>query len=86
MPGIEFLGWLASAYIGSLALPAAELDKYNDAFAYSVDHNQSCWTRVGGTHGTYGSPEDYTLDPVCNYRLRQVSKEGTYEVWQWSRG
>ena len=86
MPGMTFIGWLAAAYMGSLALPAATLDKYNAAFANRVDHNQSCFTRTGGTPGTYGSPEDYTLDISCNYRLKKVSQEGTHEVWQWSRG
>ena len=86
MPIIEGLGWLASAYIGSLGLPVGTLTEFNDRFAYKVDHNQSCFTRVGGVHGSYGKPEDYTLDLLCNYNLRRVQKEGTYEVWQWSRG
>ena len=86
MPGMTFLGWLAAAYMGTYAIPAAQLDKFNDDFAYRVDHNQSCWDRVGGVHGSYGNPEHYTLDLLCNYRLKQVSKEGTYETWEWTRG
>ena len=86
MPGMTFIGWLAAAYIGSLALPAATLTKLNHDFTKRVDSGDSCWDRVSGTPGTYGSPEDYTLDISCNYRLKKVSQEGTHEVWQWSRG
>ena len=79
---ITGLGWVAAAYMGTLALPTAQLDNYNKGFAYKVDHNQSCFTRIGGIHGAYGKPSDYSLDPVCNYKLKKV--EGT--TWSITRG
>jgi len=69
------LGWWASAYITTLALPAAQLTKFNHDFAVSVDAGDSCFDRVSGTPGTYGSPENYSLDLLCNYRL--VKEQGT---------
>ena len=81
MAGMTFLGWLAAAYMGSLALPAAQLTKFNHDFAKSVDAGDSCWDRISGTPGTYGQPSDYSLDLVCNYRLKEV--EGT--TWSITR-
>ena len=75
MTGITFLGWLAAAYMGTLALPAAQLTKFNHDFSVGVDAGDSCWDRVSGTPGTYGQPSDYTLDLACNYRL--VKEQGT---------
>ena len=82
MVGIEFIGWVAAAWMGQAALPAAALDKINDAFAYRVDHNDSCWDRVGGVRGSYGSPEDYSLDLLCNWRLKKVATTGEITEWQ----
>lgn len=61
MTGITFLGWLAAAYMGTLALPAAQLTKFNHDFAVSVDAGDSYWYRVSGTPGIYGKPSDYSL-------------------------
>ena len=63
------------AYMGTLAIPAAQLDNFNTKFAVGVDAGDSCFDRISGTPGTYGSPEDYSLDLLCNYRL--VKEQGT---------
>ncbi len=86
MSGIVFLGWLFAASIGSMAIPGDKLDAMNDAFAKGVDSNKSCWDRVSGTPGEYGGPHNYSLDPLCNYRLKHVTKEGTYKSWTFTRG
>ena len=75
MTALTFMGWLALSYIGTLAIPAAQLDNFNTRFAAKVDTGDSCWDRVSGTPGTYGKPSDYTLDLACNYRL--VKEQGT---------
>jgi hypothetical protein len=82
MGGMEAIGWLAAAWMGQAALPAAALDKINDAFAYRVDHNDSCWDRIGGVHGAYGKPGDYSLDLLCNWRLKKVATTGEITEWQ----
>ncbi len=66
------IGWWASAYITTLALPAAQLDNLNTKFAVGVDAGDSCWDRVSGTPGSYGKPGDYSLDLTCNYKLKKV--------------
>jgi len=81
MTGITFLGWLAAAYMGTYAIPAAQLDNFNTKFAVGVDAGDSCFDRVSGTPGTYGSPENYSLDLTCNYKL--VKSQGT--VWKLTR-
>ena len=75
MTGLTFLGWLTAAYMGVLALPSEHLTNMNTQFAIGVDAGDSCFDRVGGTPGTYGSPEHYSLDLLCNYRL--VKEQGT---------
>jgi len=82
---ITGLGWLAAAYMGTLALPGATLNSFNDEFAYKVDHNQSCFTRIGGVHGSYGQPSDYSLDLLCNYRLTSEMVTKDTKVWKLHR-
>ncbi len=65
------IGWWASAYITTLALPAAQLDNLNTKFAVGVDAGDSCFDRVSGTPGEYGGPHNYSLDPLCNYRFEE---------------
>ena len=86
MDGIVFLGWLYAATLSSMAIPGDRLDALNDAFARGVDSHKSCWDRVSGTVGEYGNPHDYSLDLLCNYRLRKVTKEGPYTSWILTRG
>ena len=79
------LGWIATVLLPAVS-PVGEMitektNKFNVEFAKYVDSGDSCWDRIGGTVGTYGKPGDYSLDLICNYRLKQVTKEGTYREW-----
>ena len=85
MTGITFLGWLAAAYMGTLALPAAQLDNFNTKFAVGVDAGDSCFDRVSGATGTYGKAENYSLDLLCNYRLTHEVVNKDVKVWRLSR-
>ena len=83
MPIIEFIGWLAAAYTGTTALPVADaINHYNDRFAIRVDAGRSCFDRIGGEVGSYGSPGDFDLDPLCNYRLQTYQVEDTVTKWR----
>lgn len=83
MPIIEFIGWLAAAYTGTTALPVADaINHYNDRFAIRVDAGRSCFDRIGGEVGSYGSPSDFDLDPLCNYRLQTYQVEDTVTKWR----
>ena len=59
------LGWLASAHISMLALPAKHLEDFNTAFAVRVDAGESCWKRIAGDPGSYGAYDNYTLSIPC---------------------
>ena len=85
MSGITFLGWLAMAYMGTLAIPAAQLTKFNHDFSVGVDAGDSCWDRVSGTPGMYGQPSDYSLDLLCNYRLKSEVVNKDVKVWKLTR-
>ena len=85
MTALTFMGWLALSYIGTLAIPVAQLTKFNKEFTYAVDHNQSCFTRVAGIHGVYGKPSDYSLDLLCNYKLTHETVNKDVKVWRLSR-
>ena len=79
------LGWIATVFLPAVS-PVGDMitektSQFNVEFAKAVDSGDSCWDRVGGTVGTYGKPGDYSLDLICNYRLKQVTKEGTYKEW-----
>ena len=83
MPAIEFLGWLAAAYVGHTALPVADaINDYNNHFAMEVDRGASCFSRVSGIEGHYGGPGEFELDALCNYRLKTYEVEGTVTQWQ----
>jgi hypothetical protein len=83
MPAIEFLGWLAAAYMGHTALPIADaLNDYNTKFAMSVDAGDSCFDRIGGEIGSYGVPGDFELDALCNYRIQTYEVEDTVTKWR----
>ncbi len=79
------LGWWASAYIGMIALPAAQLTKMNHDFSVGVDAGDSCWDRTSGTPGIYGHPSNYSLDLLCNYRLTHEVVNKDVKVWRLSR-
>ena len=83
MPLIEALGWIAAAWTGHTALPVSDaIDNYNRDFAISVDAGNSCWDRVSGDYGIYGGPDEFTLDPLCNYRLVSYEEPGTVKRWR----
>ena len=86
---IAGIGWIAATTF-PLFTPVGttvteKTNEFNTEFARSVDAGDSCFNRVGGEVGTYGKPSDYSLDLICNYRLRQVTKEGTYKEWHLER-
>ena len=85
MTALTFMGWLALSYIGTIAIPAAQLTKFNHDFAVSVDAGDSCWDRVSGTPGRYGQPSDYSLDLLCNYRLKHETVSQDVKVWSLTR-
>ena len=82
---ISGIGWLAAVVfpvvtpVGTMV--AQKTNEFNTEFAQRVDAGNSCFDRVGGEVGSYGKPSDFSLDLVCNYRLKQVTKEGTYKEW-----
>lgn len=79
------LGWIASVMLPALSpvgtMIAQETNKFNMEFARSVDAGNSCFDRIGGEVGSYGKPSDFSMDLLCNWRLKQVTKEGTYKEW-----
>jgi hypothetical protein len=55
---------------GELALPGSQINQINSNWASTyVDTGRSCFTRVGGEPLIYESPTDFSLDPLCNFRL-----------------
>ena len=85
MPVMTFIGWFTAAYVGTLALPAEQLTKFNHDFSVNVDAGDSCWDRVSGTPGIYGQPSDYSLDLLCNYKLTHETVNKDVKVWRLSR-
>ena len=65
----EFFGYMVAAYIAVGIVPLEALDHVNTEFAKRVDAGQSCFNRVAGEPGSYGSPLNYSLDLLCRYRL-----------------
>jgi len=83
MPIIEAVGWIALSWASHTAIPvSAAVDAWNNRFVHRVDAGRSCWDRIGGTVGEYGSPENYTLDLACNYRLESYTEEDTVTKWR----
>ena len=82
MPIIEALGWIAVTFGSNMALqPGHMLENYNNHFAMEVDRGDSCFTRVSGFEGVYGGPHEFDLDPLCNYRIKRVAREGVVYDW-----
>ena len=83
MPIIEAIGWLALTFGSHSALPISPaIDKFNTEFARRVDAGKSCWDRVSGSEGHYGGPEEFSLDPLCNYRIESYETEDTVTRWR----
>ena len=82
MPIMEGLGWIAAAALGFHGTPVADqVNKFNDHFAMQVDAGKSCFDRVSGEAGVYGGPGEFTMDLLCNWRLKKVATEGTVYNW-----
>ena len=79
------LGWIASVMLPALSpvgtMITQKTNEFNTEFAQSVDAGNSCFDRIGGEVGSYGKPSDFSMDLLCNWRLKQVTKEVTYKEW-----
>ena len=79
------IGWVASVMLPALSpvgtMVTDKTNEFNTKFAQHVDAGNSCFDRVGGEVGSYGKPSDFSMDLLCNWRLKQVTKEGTYKEW-----
>lgn len=83
---VEALGWIAITFGSNMALqPGHALAGVNEAFARGVDSGDSCWDRVAGEEGSYGGPENYTLDLLCNYRLHKETVTKDVTTWKIKR-
>jgi hypothetical protein len=65
----EIAGAIFIAYLGAISYPFNTAMDINTAFAQRVDAVQSCWYRIDGEVGSYGSPHNYSLDLLCRYRV-----------------
>jgi hypothetical protein len=81
----EFVTAIVVAYAGAAAIPGQMLDQVNTEFAKRVDAVESCFYRTGGDIGSYGSPHDYSLDLLCNYRMVKTTTD-TCTTWKVTRG
>ena len=79
------IGWVAAIVFPAITpvgtMVTDKTNEFNTEFAQNVDAGNSCFDRVGGEVGSYSKPSDFSLDLVCNWRLKQVTKEGTYKEW-----
>ena len=67
----EALGFIAITFGSGTALQIGNgVNEYNANFAASVDADKSCWERIAGEEGSYGGPENYSLNIFCQYKLR----------------
>ena len=81
MPIAEFVSSMLGAFL-TMNAAAPMVNNLNEQFAMNVDSGKSCFSRVSGTAGEYGSPEDYSLDLLCNYRLESFLVESTERKWR----
>ena len=60
-------------------ITALDIDGYvnraNQSFSEQVDSKNSCWERVAGEVGTYGTWSNYNLDPLCEAKRRAEAKK-----------
>ena len=73
------------AFIISAVAANQPLNTFNDQFAMSVDSGDSCWDRVAGEVGSYGKPSDFSMDALCNYRLKSKDVPSTSRKWYLER-
>jgi len=82
MPILEVIGWAALTFTPLQFVGVGPMiNEVNDKFAQGVDSGESCWDRVGGAVEEYGKPSNYSLDLICNWRLK--SSTTTKEVTSW---
>ena len=62
------MGYVLAFLISGVA-SYAPLNNFNDQFVADVDAGNSCFNRVAGEVGSYGSPHNFSMDFTCNYRL-----------------
>ena len=78
------MGYVLAFLISSVAANQP-LNTFNDQFAMSVDSGDSCWDRVAGEVGSYGKPSDFSMDALCNYRLKSKDVPSTSRKWYLER-
>ena len=79
---IEAVGWFAIAWTSHTVIPISNaIDEWNNHFAVEVDSGNSCFDRVSGIEGHYGGPHEFSLDPLCNYRIKKAPVEGQRYEW-----
>lgn len=76
MPILEAIGIFVLTYAPVTALDInGYLNKANQSFSEQVDTRNSCWERVAGEVGTYGTWSNYSLDPTCEVKRRAEAKK-----------
>ena len=78
------MGYVLAFLISGVA-SYAPLNTFNDQFAMDVDAGKSCFDRVGGESGSYGKPSDFSMDALCNYRLKSKDVPSTSRKWYLER-
>ncbi len=75
MPILEGIGMFILLYAPITALDInGALNKANQSFSEQVDASNSCWERVAGEVGTYGTWSNYNLNPLCEVKRRAEAK------------
>ena len=78
------MGYILAFLISAVAANQP-LNTFNDQFAMDVDAGKSCFDRVGGIEGSYGKPSDFSMDALCNYRLKSKDVPSTSRKWYLER-
>ena len=76
MPILEAIGIFVLTYAPITAIDInGYLNKANQSFSEQVDSRNSCWERVAGEVGTYGTWSNYSLDPKCEVKRRAEAEK-----------
>ena len=76
MPILQAIGIFVLTYAPITALDVnGYINKANESFAEQVDSRNSCWDRVAGEVGSYGTWSNYSLDPMCEAKRRTEAKK-----------
>lgn len=76
MPILEAIGIFVLTYAPITALDVnGYVNKANQSFSEQVDARNSCWERVAGEVGTYGTWSNYSLDPTCEVKRRAEAEK-----------